>query len=106
MRRHNQFGCIERLGKWIHRNLKASGCKISAGAADDLARISSDIRSVCVERKTATRIVSNDGEVGRCNCSACNWIVDRYDNYCRRCGAEFAGTETEGCADRCSTRMI
>lgn len=31
--------------------------------------------------------------IGHCNCSACNWLVDPYDRYCRRCGAKFEPKE-------------
>ena len=45
-----------------------------------------------VPEKTATRKVTSFGELGHCNCSACNWCVDPYDLYCRRCGARFTET--------------
>jgi len=45
-----------------------------------------------VPERTATRKVTSFGEVGRCNCSACNWCVDPYDLHCRRCGARFTET--------------
>lgn len=40
---------------------------------------------------TATRKVRSYGEVVRYNCSACNWAIEPYDRFCRRCGAEFVG---------------
>jgi len=51
-----------------------------------------DEMQVYVPEKTATRKVRSFGEVGRCNCSACNWCVDPYDLHCRRCGARFNET--------------
>jgi len=39
------------------------------------------------------------GAIGRCNCSVCNWAIDQYDRFCRRCGAELAGTEYERMGD-------
>lgn len=50
------------------------------------------IEQVYVPEKTATRKVTSFGEVGRCNCSACNWCIDPYDLFCRRCGARFTKT--------------
>lgn len=48
---------------------------------------------------TATRKVTSYGAIGRCNCSACNWCVDPFDAYCRRCGARFVGTEYTHCRE-------
>ena len=42
-------------------------------------------------RPKATRVMHSAGAIGHCNCSACNWIIDPYDAYCRRCGAMFEG---------------
>lgn len=42
---------------------------------------------------TAIRKIVSYGPIGRCNCSACNWTIDPYDAFCRRCGAMFTATE-------------
>lgn len=52
-----------------------------------------------VPERTATRKVTSFGEVGRCNCSACNWCIDPYDLHCRRCGARFTETIYERGSD-------
>ena len=44
-------------------------------------------------RPTARRKVRSHGAVGRCNCGACNWLVSRYDAFCRKCGVQFTGTD-------------
>ena len=43
-------------------------------------------------KPTAIRKIVSYGPVGRCNCSACNWAIDPFDAFCRRCGARFVGT--------------
>lgn len=50
------------------------------------------IEQVYVPERTAVRKVTSFGEVGRCNCSSCNWCVEPYDLHCRRCGARFTET--------------
>ena len=45
-----------------------------------------------VPKKRATRVLYANGAIGHCNCSKCNWLIDPYDAYCRRCGAQFDGT--------------
>ena len=52
----------------------------------------SGLCGIYTPEKTATRKVTSFGEVGRCNCSACNWCIDPYDLHCRRCGARFTET--------------
>ena len=46
-----------------------------------------------VSPKTAKRVTTTnpdtDGATGRCHCGACNWIIDPYDRFCRRCGARL-----------------
>ena len=44
-------------------------------------------------RRKATRVIRTYGAVGRCTCSECNWRIDPYDNFCRRCGSELVKTE-------------
>lgn len=57
-----------------------------------------EARSYVPERK-AIRKVRTYGAIGRCNCSACNWAIEQYDRFCRRCGAELVGTERERIGD-------
>ena len=57
-----------------------------------------ETRRYVPERK-AIRKVRTYGAIGRCNCSVCNWAIDQYDRFCRRCGAELAGTEYERMGD-------
>lgn len=54
---------------------------------------SSGLCGVYVSEKTATRKIASFGEVGRCNCSSCNWLIDPHDLYCRRCGARLTATD-------------
>lgn len=44
-------------------------------------------------RTARRRLVSYGTGARRCNCGACNWLIDPYDAYCRRCGARFTGTD-------------
>lgn len=55
----------------------------------------SGLCGIYVPEKSAVRKVRSFGEVGRCNCSACNWCIDPYDLFCRRCGARFTETTYE-----------
>ena len=52
-----------------------------------------------VPERKAIRKVRTYGAIGRCNCSACNWAIEQYDRFCRRCGAELVGTERERIGD-------
>jgi len=62
-------------------------------------RSQTDESKTYVPDRTATRKVISYGAIGRCNCSACNWCVDPFDAYCRRCGARFVGTEYTHCRE-------
>lgn len=42
---------------------------------------------------TAVKIPHGHGSVGHHTCSACGWVIDSADAYCRRCGARFEGAE-------------
>lgn len=44
-------------------------------------------------RTAHRKLVSYGTGARRCNCGACNWLIDSYDAYCRRCGARFTGTD-------------
>lgn len=61
---------------------------VGAGTCED----DGSIEQAYVPERTATRKVTSFGEIGRCNCSACNWCIDPYDLHCRRCGARFTET--------------
>lgn len=87
-----------------HANLSRIMCAItnrtpSRGLVREACEELRDELVRLIERPTATRRIVSYGPIGRCNCSACNWSIDPYDAYCKRCGARLTATEYRHAGD-------
>jgi hypothetical protein len=65
-------------------------CDLTIGGDD--AKTPEELTAL-LRQRTAKRVIATnpatDGATGRCYCGACNWIIDPYDRFCRRCGARL-----------------
>lgn len=44
-----------------------------------------------VRERVFEAVTYSRGAVGHTNCGRCNWLIDPYDRYCRRCGTKIKG---------------